>query len=122
MVLSALERGSDTEGRWLDIQTTYRRLGGPDSGATSTRKMGRRMTRVIKALMKRRMIDIAAKNQKRRTKAAKVANIKPKSGVKQVDRLLSNAGSGMHVATIKRPSKRLAINCDNLVLKVARKP
>src|SRR5271163_3521742 len=28
---------------------------------------------------------------------AKVANIKPKSGVKQVDRLLSNAGLDMHV-------------------------
>ena len=60
MVLAALERGSDTEGRWLDIQTTYRRLGGPDSGTTSIRKMGRRMRPVLKAMMKRRMREIVA--------------------------------------------------------------
>src|SRR5438874_13800908 len=39
LVLSAFERGSDTEGRWLDAQTIYRELGGPDSGMTSIRKM-----------------------------------------------------------------------------------
>lgn len=60
MVLSALERGSDTEGRWLDIQTTYRRLGGPDSGSTSIRKMGRRMRPVMKEMMRRRMAAIVA--------------------------------------------------------------
>jgi hypothetical protein len=60
MVLAALERGSDTEGRWLDTQTTYRRLGGPDSGTTSIRKMGRRMRPVMKELMRRRMAEIVA--------------------------------------------------------------
>lgn len=55
MVLAALDRGSDTEGRWLDTQVTYRRLGGPESGSTSIRKMGRRMRPVLHALMQRRI-------------------------------------------------------------------
>lgn len=63
MVLSALERGSDTEGRWLDIQTTYRRLGGPDSGTTSISKMGRRMRPLLKEMMRRRMSEIVAETR-----------------------------------------------------------
>jgi len=63
MILSALVRGSDTEGRWLDVQTTYRRLGGPDSGTTSIRKMGRRMRRVLEAMMKRRMEQIVVQTR-----------------------------------------------------------
>jgi putative transposase len=66
MVLSALEHGADTEGRWLDIQTTYRRLGGPDSGTTSIRKMGRRMRPLLKAIMKRRMAEIVSETRDER--------------------------------------------------------
>jgi hypothetical protein len=58
MVLAALEHGSDTEGRWLDTQTTYRRLGGPDSGTTSIRKMGRRMRPLMQEMMRRRMSQL----------------------------------------------------------------
>jgi putative transposase len=63
MVLSALMRGSDTEGRWLDTQTTYRRLGGPDSGTTSIRKMGRRLRPVMQEMMRRRMNEIIAETR-----------------------------------------------------------
>jgi hypothetical protein len=35
LILSALERQSDAEGRWLDAASIYRELGGPDSGMTS---------------------------------------------------------------------------------------
>lgn len=63
MILAAVERGSDFEGRWLDTQTTYRRLGGPDSGTTSIRKMGRRMRPVLKEMMRRRMNQIVAETR-----------------------------------------------------------
>jgi putative transposase len=63
MVLAALGRGSDTEGRWLDTQVIYRRLGGPDSGTTSIRKMGRRLRPVLHALMQRRMDQILAETR-----------------------------------------------------------
>jgi hypothetical protein len=63
MVLAAVERGSDFEGRWLDTQTTYRRLGGPDSGTTSIRKMGRRMRPVLKEMMRRRMNQIVVETR-----------------------------------------------------------
>jgi putative transposase len=65
MILAAVERGSDFEGRWLDTQTTYRRLGGPDSGTTSIRKMGRRMRPLLKQLMRRRMDQIIAETRDR---------------------------------------------------------
>jgi hypothetical protein len=66
MILAAVERGSDFEGRWLDTQTTYRRLGGPDSGTTSIRKMGRRMRPLLKQIMRRRMDQIIAETRDRR--------------------------------------------------------
>src|SRR4051812_31074325 len=38
VVLSALERGADTQGRWLDAQAVYRAAGGSPSGETSFQK------------------------------------------------------------------------------------
>jgi putative transposase len=55
LVLSALERSSDTEGRWLDAQTTYQSLGGPESSKTSFRKMVRKAVPVMNRLMRRRL-------------------------------------------------------------------
>jgi Transposase DDE domain len=55
LVLSALERSTDTEGRWLDAQTTYRSLGGEDSSKTSFRIMARKAVPVMNRLMRRRL-------------------------------------------------------------------
>lgn len=63
MILAALQRGSDFEGRWLDVQAVYRALGGPDSGSTSIRKMGRRMRAVMNELMRRRMAQLIAETR-----------------------------------------------------------
>jgi putative transposase len=58
MVLSAFEGGPDTEGRWLDAQTIYRELGGPDSGPTSIRNLGRKMLPVMQMMMRRRVEEL----------------------------------------------------------------
>lgn len=65
MVLAAVERGSDFEGRWLDTQVIYRRLGGPDSGTTSIRKMGRRLRPLLQQMMRRRMDQIVGETSDR---------------------------------------------------------
>lgn len=58
LVLSAFERKSDTEGRWLDAQNVYRELGGPDSGTTSFRTMGRKMFPVMQEMVRRRLNEL----------------------------------------------------------------
>jgi hypothetical protein len=55
LILSALEREADAEGRWLDAASIYRQLGGPDSGMSSVRDLGRRMLPVMHKLLQRRM-------------------------------------------------------------------
>lgn len=59
VVLSALGRSTDTEGRWLDAQTTYRSLGGPDSSKTSFRTNVRKAVPVMRKLMRRRLKTLA---------------------------------------------------------------
>ncbi len=59
LVLSALSRSTDTEGRWLDAQTTYRSLGGPDSSKTSFRTNVRKAVPVMHKLMRRRLKTLA---------------------------------------------------------------
>lgn len=59
LILSALERQSDAEGRWLDAASIYRELGGPDSGMTSIREMGQKMLPVMQKLLQRRMKMLA---------------------------------------------------------------
>jgi putative transposase len=63
LILSAFERESDAEGRWLDAATIYRDLGGGESGATSFRDMGRKLLPVMQKMMGRRvkMLTDAAK-------------------------------------------------------------
>lgn len=61
LLLSALERQTDTSGRWLDAQTVYRQLGGPDSGKTSFRNRTRQSVPVMQEMLKRRMMELAEK-------------------------------------------------------------
>ncbi len=59
LVLSAFERSTDTEGRWLDAQCTYEMLGGPEAGKTSFRNQTRKMLPVLKELLRRRLRQLA---------------------------------------------------------------
>ena len=55
VILSAFERSTDTEGRWLDAQRTYEALGGPPSGKTSFRNQIRKLLPVMNELLRRRL-------------------------------------------------------------------
>jgi hypothetical protein len=59
LILSAFERESDMEGRWLDAATIYRDLGGGESGTTSFRDMGRKLLPVMTKMMGRRLKMLA---------------------------------------------------------------
>lgn len=59
LVLSAF-RQSEVEGRWLDAAAIYRALGGPETGMTSIRNMGRKMLPVMYKMLRRRMKQLAA--------------------------------------------------------------
>lgn len=63
VVLSAFEQGSDTEGRWLDAQRVYEELGGPVSGSTSFRNMGRKMFPVMQTMLRRRVEELIRETQ-----------------------------------------------------------
>jgi putative transposase len=59
LVLSAF-RQSEVEGRWLDAAAIYRDIGGPETGMTSIRNMGRKMLPVMQKMLRRRMKQLAA--------------------------------------------------------------
>ena len=60
LVLSSMQRSTDTEGRWLDAQRTYEDLGGADAGKTSFRNQVRQMVPVMRKLLRRRLAAFAA--------------------------------------------------------------
>ena len=60
LVLSTMQRSTDTQGRWLDAQATYEMIGGADSGTTSFRNQVRKMAPVLRKLLQRRLRAIAA--------------------------------------------------------------
>jgi len=61
LVLSALERQSDTSGRWLDAQVVYNQIGGSPAGKTSFRNKTRQVVPVMQEMLKRRMEELAEK-------------------------------------------------------------
>lgn len=63
LILSALQRSTDTEGRWLDAQRTYEMLGGKRSGATSFRNQVRKLAPVMHRLLRRRLSKLATRAQ-----------------------------------------------------------
>jgi len=60
LILSAMQRSTDTEGRWLDAQRVYEDIGGAVTGATSFRNQGRKMLPMLRALLRRRLMAFAA--------------------------------------------------------------
>jgi hypothetical protein len=63
LILSALQRSTDTEGRWLDAQRTYEMLGGKRSGATSFRNQVRKLAPVMHRMLRRRLTRLAARTR-----------------------------------------------------------
>lgn len=61
LILSALQRSTDTEGRWLDAQRTYETLGGKRAGSTSFRNQVRKLAPVMHRLLRRRLSKLAAR-------------------------------------------------------------
>lgn len=59
LILSALQRSTDTEGRLLDARRTYEMLGGPASGKTSFRKKVHALVPVLGELLRRRLHSLA---------------------------------------------------------------
>lgn len=59
LVLSALQRQTDTSGRWLDAQGVYADVGGSEMSKTSFRRAVRKMKPVLAELIKRRMKQLA---------------------------------------------------------------
>jgi putative transposase len=59
LVLSALQRSTDTQGRWLDAQRTYESIGGARSGKTSFRNNVRKLVPLMNRMLRRRLKALA---------------------------------------------------------------
>ena len=72
LILSALQRATDTEGQWLDAQRTYEMLGGARSGKTSFRNQVRKLRPVMHRLLRRRLsaLVLQAKDEQLRGRLA----------------------------------------------------
>jgi hypothetical protein len=59
LILSALQRSTDTQGRWLDAQRTYESIGGRRSGKTSFRNQVRKLVPLMNRMLRRRLKKLA---------------------------------------------------------------
>jgi hypothetical protein len=77
LVLSALERQSDTSGRWLDAQQVYKELGGPHAGKTSFRNRTRQAVPLLQEMLNRRLKKLSdeADNVELRGRLAAFADV-----------------------------------------------
>jgi putative transposase len=55
LVLSALQRSTDTDGRWLDARRTYEAIGGARSGKTSYRNTVHKVVPLMRDTLQRRL-------------------------------------------------------------------
>jgi hypothetical protein len=75
LVLSSMQHGADTQGRWLDAQAIYERLGGTPSGATSFRNAARKTRRMLATLLQRRYAHLAKDNPALRGRLRRFADV-----------------------------------------------
>jgi putative transposase len=61
VILSAFQRPTDTQGRWLDAQRTYEAIGGPRSSRESFHKQVIKLAPLMHALVRRRFDDMTAR-------------------------------------------------------------
>jgi putative transposase len=59
LVLSSLQRSTDTEGRWLDARRTYEAIGGARSGKTSFRNNVHKLVPLMARMLRRRLKKLA---------------------------------------------------------------
>jgi hypothetical protein len=60
LVLSALQRSTDTDGRWLDARRTYEAIGGARSGKTSFRNNVHQVVPLMRDVLHRRLAAMQA--------------------------------------------------------------
>jgi len=60
LVLSALQRSTDTDGRWLDARRTYEAIGGARSGKTSFRNNVHQVVPLMRDVLRRRLAAMQA--------------------------------------------------------------
>lgn len=60
LVLSALQRSTDTDGRWLDARRTYEAIGGASSGKTSFRNNVHKVIPLMQDTLQRRLKAMCA--------------------------------------------------------------
>ena len=61
VILSAFQRTTDTQGRWLDAQRTYEAIGGPRASRESFHKQVVKLAPLMLALVRRRFDDMTAR-------------------------------------------------------------
>jgi putative transposase len=61
VILSAFQRSTDTQGRWLDAQRTYEAIGGPRATRESFHKQVVKLAPLMRALVRRRFDDMTAR-------------------------------------------------------------
>ena len=61
VILSAFQRSTDTQGRWLDAQRTYEAIGGPRASRESFHKQVVKLAPLLQALVRRRFDDMTAR-------------------------------------------------------------
>ena len=59
LILSALQRSTDTQGRWLDARRTYEAIGGAKSGKTSFRNNVLKLVPVMNRMLRHRLKKLA---------------------------------------------------------------
>ena len=62
LVLSALQRSTDTEGRWLDARRTYEQIGGARSGKTSFRNNVIKLVPLMSKMLQQRVKQLAERS------------------------------------------------------------
>lgn len=61
VILSAFQRSTDTQGRWLDAQRTYEAIGGPRASRESFHKQVVKLAPLMRALVRRRFDEMTAR-------------------------------------------------------------
>jgi putative transposase len=61
VILSAFQRSTDTQGRWLDAQRVYEAIGGPRATRESFLKQVVKLAPLMRALVRRRFDDMTAR-------------------------------------------------------------
>lgn len=98
VILSAYQRSTDTEGRWLDAQRVYEEIGGERSGRSSFQKQVLKLAPLLHELVRRRFDDVTARASRNhlRGRLSRFADVLIPDGC---GFKLANALSGVYTGT-----------------------